>query len=262
LTQKELAEQCNINERTLQRIETGDVTPRTYTVNVIFNVFGTECEYNVIHQENGSSAKVHFNLFNLNPKRKAKIWIISAAVLLSALILTIIFATRTCPCCRMQTTPITSIDAIAIDVNPRVQVIKLAEHDNDAVFLEDIALTHSKLNFKLPPALPPNALYRILVKHPNITRSDPDARFAFAKIEGYDNAGNLIGVFKLHNTQKHIEGRLIFADRDVTVTGKDKSDDIWCLSLKQGWNIIFFVPAENGMYMNTTNPGGMKWYFQ
>jgi transcriptional regulator with XRE-family HTH domain len=35
LTQEELVEKCNINVRTLQRIEAGEVTPRSYTVKTI-----------------------------------------------------------------------------------------------------------------------------------------------------------------------------------------------------------------------------------
>lgn len=36
LTQEELVEKCNISIRTIQRIEAGEVTPRSYTVNAIF----------------------------------------------------------------------------------------------------------------------------------------------------------------------------------------------------------------------------------
>ena len=36
LTQDELAEKCNLNIRTIQRIESGDVTPRSYTTRLIF----------------------------------------------------------------------------------------------------------------------------------------------------------------------------------------------------------------------------------
>lgn len=36
LTQEELVEKCNLNVRTLQRIESGEVTPRSYTVKIIF----------------------------------------------------------------------------------------------------------------------------------------------------------------------------------------------------------------------------------
>src|SRR6187402_580485 len=36
LTQEELVEKCNINVRTIQRIEAGEVVPRMYTVKTIF----------------------------------------------------------------------------------------------------------------------------------------------------------------------------------------------------------------------------------
>jgi transcriptional regulator with XRE-family HTH domain len=36
LTQEELVEKCNLNVRTLQRIESGEVTPRNYTIKSIF----------------------------------------------------------------------------------------------------------------------------------------------------------------------------------------------------------------------------------
>ncbi len=35
LTQEELVDKCNISVRTLQRIESGEVTPRSYTVKTI-----------------------------------------------------------------------------------------------------------------------------------------------------------------------------------------------------------------------------------
>lgn len=37
LTQEELVEKCNVSVRTLQRIEAGEVTPRAYTVKLIFD---------------------------------------------------------------------------------------------------------------------------------------------------------------------------------------------------------------------------------
>jgi transcriptional regulator with XRE-family HTH domain len=43
LTQEELVEKCNLNVRTLQRIESGEVTPRSYTIKAIF----TALDYNI-----------------------------------------------------------------------------------------------------------------------------------------------------------------------------------------------------------------------
>lgn len=37
LTQEELVEKCNISVRTIQRIENGEVTPRTYTIKTILS---------------------------------------------------------------------------------------------------------------------------------------------------------------------------------------------------------------------------------
>jgi transcriptional regulator with XRE-family HTH domain len=37
LTQEELVEKCNLNVRTIQRIEAGEVTPRSYTIKTLFD---------------------------------------------------------------------------------------------------------------------------------------------------------------------------------------------------------------------------------
>ena len=44
LTQEELVEQCNLNVRTLQRIEAGEVTPRDYTIKAILSALDYEFE--------------------------------------------------------------------------------------------------------------------------------------------------------------------------------------------------------------------------
>ena len=41
-TQEELVEKCNINVRTIQRIEAGDVSPRSYTITAILEVLGVD----------------------------------------------------------------------------------------------------------------------------------------------------------------------------------------------------------------------------
>lgn len=43
-TQEELVEQCNINVRTIQRIEAGEVMPRSFTLKTILNVLGEDLE--------------------------------------------------------------------------------------------------------------------------------------------------------------------------------------------------------------------------
>ncbi len=41
-TQEELVEKCNLNVRTIQRIEAGEVTPRSYTVKALFEALGVQ----------------------------------------------------------------------------------------------------------------------------------------------------------------------------------------------------------------------------
>ncbi len=44
LTQEELVEKCNLNVRTIQRIEAGEVTPRSYTVKALFEALDFQWE--------------------------------------------------------------------------------------------------------------------------------------------------------------------------------------------------------------------------
>jgi len=89
-TQEELVEKCNINVRTLQRIESGEVTPRSYTVKTIF----TALDYNVYDSTNkqsegyelirsvlstwpGQSYQYLLDLFNLKTNKMRKLMILS-----------------------------------------------------------------------------------------------------------------------------------------------------------------------------------------
>ncbi|WP_280646982.1 MULTISPECIES: helix-turn-helix transcriptional regulator [unclassified Dysgonomonas] len=50
LTQEELVEKCNINVRTLQRIESGEVNPRSFTVKIIFNALDYDINNESLNQ--------------------------------------------------------------------------------------------------------------------------------------------------------------------------------------------------------------------
>ncbi len=82
LTQEELVDKCNLNVRTLQRIESGAVTPRTYTIRLIFEAldFSLEASQN----DKGSVQKwleqfyISFiDLFNLKTNTMKKISILT-----------------------------------------------------------------------------------------------------------------------------------------------------------------------------------------
>lgn len=92
LTQEELVSKCNVTVRTLQRIESGVVTPRSYTIRTIF----TALDYNIYSLSESNSEKRIFtffrnkmerlykcviDLFNLKTNTMKKISILSTAAI-------------------------------------------------------------------------------------------------------------------------------------------------------------------------------------
>lgn len=101
LTQSELAKQCNLSLRTIQRIETAEVSPRSYTIRLIF----TELEYDIfnsfgkfsyrldrsayrIRQGLEHAIRYTLDLFNLRTNTMRKISIISLVALFTFMGLT------------------------------------------------------------------------------------------------------------------------------------------------------------------------------
>jgi transcriptional regulator with XRE-family HTH domain len=90
LTQEELVEKCNLSVRTLQRIESGDVTPRSYTIKTIFAAL----DY-IVYDSSGSETnrfgktgfivsnwlgqfyRYVFDLFNLKTNTMKKVTVLS-----------------------------------------------------------------------------------------------------------------------------------------------------------------------------------------
>ena len=68
-TQEELVEQCNINVRTIQRIEAGEVMPRSFTLKTILNVLGEDLENlktpDSAVDENFVLKEIGFSFFNI-----------------------------------------------------------------------------------------------------------------------------------------------------------------------------------------------------
>jgi transcriptional regulator with XRE-family HTH domain len=99
-TQEELVEKCNLSVRTLQRIESGDVTPRSYTLKIIFAALDYQ-----IHDTSESTASWFskptavisdwigqfynsvIDLFNLKTNTMKKVSILSATILVLSLVL-------------------------------------------------------------------------------------------------------------------------------------------------------------------------------
>ncbi len=90
LTQEDLAGQCKVSARTLQRIESGVVTPRAYTVRAIFAALGCESDDSPgDHKRDRSFVKHHFehafkylkDLFNLKTNTMKKVSILTVFTL-------------------------------------------------------------------------------------------------------------------------------------------------------------------------------------
>jgi transcriptional regulator with XRE-family HTH domain len=82
LTQEELVDKCNLNVRTLQRIESGEVTPRTYTIRLIFEALDFSLEETQIDKGLVQKWLEQFyisfiDLFNLKTNTMKKLSILS-----------------------------------------------------------------------------------------------------------------------------------------------------------------------------------------
>jgi transcriptional regulator with XRE-family HTH domain len=70
LTQEELVERCNISVRTIQRIETGEVTPRSYTIKTILSALDYDLEKisdeEAIMERSGSNWLKNFLLIDID----------------------------------------------------------------------------------------------------------------------------------------------------------------------------------------------------
>jgi len=87
-TQEELVEKCNLSVRTLQRIESGEVTPRSYTIKIIFAALEYHAPLEDVHNKFGKNELVFskwfeqvyiyvIDLFNLKTHKMRKISILS-----------------------------------------------------------------------------------------------------------------------------------------------------------------------------------------
>jgi transcriptional regulator with XRE-family HTH domain len=71
LTQEELVDKCNISIRTVQRIESGEVTPRDYTVKTIFSALDFNLDQISLDETDSNNEKINwiktFFLIQVNP---------------------------------------------------------------------------------------------------------------------------------------------------------------------------------------------------
>gem|GEM_PF-1046278 len=91
VTQNELAAQCHVSLRTIQRIELAEVTPRSFTIKTIFSVLGYEFyTSNASNVNEKTSSSTHWiqDLFNLKKNTMKKLSVLSIVFICTALFLT------------------------------------------------------------------------------------------------------------------------------------------------------------------------------
>lgn len=84
-TQEELVEQCNINVRTIQRIEAGEVTPRSFTLKSILEVLGENIE-NLKQEESTPLEDFNFEGVNFSASYIKLAWICGIIYFLSGFV--------------------------------------------------------------------------------------------------------------------------------------------------------------------------------
>lgn len=71
LTQEELVEQCNISVRTIQRIESGEVMPRSYTVKTILHALDSDLEQLYVSESKTAKEFKELFLLDVNDEKEA-----------------------------------------------------------------------------------------------------------------------------------------------------------------------------------------------
>jgi hypothetical protein len=146
----------------------------------------------------------------------------------------------------------------------------------NAVELVTAKYTAGGFKMDLPESVPANILESFGKESSNVNVSNTNAKLAYnnVSLRAFDKDGNRVGSIAYSkndkNTNTTVLGELVYADNDVTVTGKVTEEwgaAIYAMSLKKGWNLVFFIEKEvsKGVWegtATTSGQSGMKWYFE
>ncbi|MCL2072832.1 MAG: hypothetical protein FWH18_02845 [Marinilabiliaceae bacterium] len=164
---------------------------------------------------------------------------------------------------------------------------------DDLVSYQDVVTSTNYVNNGFTLELPPIESYKLISMDDffkdlwdggNFKVSDNSAKIRGLGIVAYNSNGGIEGIFlQEKETSSNTGFTYVFAvhvyvDKSVTVTGSysetyggDKFSGTMNLPHAKGWNVwyntISFSQASNGnvtitQTLTTTNPGGLKWYFE
>ena len=96
--------------------------------------------------------------------------------------------------------------------------------------------------------------------------SDEKTQGAILFFSGYSKSGEWVGLFNHEKETKtsYSEAEYLYVDRNCTVKGTEKDGKYtytYDVSLKKGWNIIYYTETDLTETYSSKNPGGLEWYF-
>ena len=153
--------------------------------------------------------------------------------------------------------------------NSSVSTVRAMAYDQTSYYGRESIASGSYANggFTLTLPVTPAAKYLVLVverfEQDFLTISNRDARvLPSLEFRAFDRNGEEVDdlVYAKEDNTSYTEVEFMYADRAVTITGSTTHYTA-NLSLKQGWNMVYYIESESG-FVATTNPAsGLKWYF-
>ena len=151
LTQDEVAEKCKITVRTIQRIESGIVTPRAFTIKVICETLGfeffeaTNTGYEVFTENQNSNLEDHKvlwylkDLFNLKTNAMKKISILATLLLVFGFLFVLIIDTKA------QSNDMKNGNCLTIELNTDKTIKKIEAVYTNSLTLDSLVRVKNEL---------------------------------------------------------------------------------------------------------------------
>ena len=172
----------------------------------------------------------------------------------------------------IATSVVTSINAEVAGVNPSVTLVRLGYWDEDNKTWSTLGqgtFSNGIITINFSEISVPARLLRS-IENTFETRdvliiSNTDARVAlFEEFIGFDADNKRLGTFEYRSSSSKngAKANLVFSNSDVTITVKGESTDVWEMSLKNGWNFIYWWCQDNPCTFTTSEPNDMKWFWE
>ena len=130
---------------------------------------------------------------------------------------------------------------------------------------DEVSFSNNRFTISLPDP-PPSGIDKVDVKYAfenflnisgKLTYSNPDVQVVDVDFLAHTGNG-FAGYFLNASSDKKTICLYVYAEGDVTITGGTNIS----VSLKRGWNRIYYTKGGNGNYTTKAPDSDMKWYFE